>query len=272
MRIRWMVERDPFCRRVLASHWPDVPIHENVRRKLALEHVDVVAGGFPCQPISNAGRRLHDLDDRWLWPQMLGVIRQVRPRWVLIENVEGLRTKGLQDVLEGLAECGYDAEWDRLPASAFGAPHQRRRYFVVAYPCGARCNAYARVFGAHREAWSGGEADRPLHAGETAANSCGQRRKKSLSIAQPERPQVSRALVDWGIYRGAVERWEVISGRPSPQPLVRRVDDGLSRGMALGSLTEELKALGNAVVPQVSEWIGRQIIAADREMRRELAA
>ena len=138
------VELDPFCRRVLAKHWPEVPRHDDVRscvewwRSEPRPAVDAVVGGFPCQPISYAGKGLAQEDERWLWPDMVLVIRDLRPRWVVLENVPALLGRGMGDVLGDLAAGGYDAQWDCLPAAAFGAPHRRDRVFVVAYPNGER--------------------------------------------------------------------------------------------------------------------------------------
>jgi DNA (cytosine-5)-methyltransferase 1 len=133
------VELDPYCRSVLARRWPEVPRHDDVRTCSEWwmgeprPAVDVVSGGFPCQPDSVAGLRLAQADERWLWPAMATVVGDLRPRLVIVENVPGLLTAGFGDVLGDLAALGFDAEWDCIPASAFGAPHRRDRVFVVAY-------------------------------------------------------------------------------------------------------------------------------------------
>jgi DNA (cytosine-5)-methyltransferase 1 len=138
------VEIDPYCRRVLAKHWPDVPRHDDVRTAadwwLSEERptVDVICGGFPCQPFSHAGRRLGVADERWGWPWFADVVRVVGPRYVVVENVAAL----LRDrdafgwLLRDLAALGFDAEWSVLSACAVGAPHTRERLFLVAYPNG----------------------------------------------------------------------------------------------------------------------------------------
>jgi DNA (cytosine-5)-methyltransferase 1 len=103
-----------------------------------LESVDVVCGGFPCQPHSLAGKRAGADDERDLWPHFARLVRELRPRWVVAENVPGLLSSDagrfFGTVLGDLAACGYDAEWDCLPAAAFGAPHRRDRVWIVAYP------------------------------------------------------------------------------------------------------------------------------------------
>ncbi len=173
MEIVWQVEIDEWCRRVLARHFPaavrygDVrgchgaamaeppsqrtgrlPVRRRKPRSTTgdaersgggplLPTVDLICGGFPCQPVSHAGRRLGAEDERWLWPEFLRIIREVRPRWALVENVPGLLSidagRLFGGVLRDLAESGYDAEWDCVPAAALGAPHIRDRVFVVAH-------------------------------------------------------------------------------------------------------------------------------------------
>lgn len=128
-------EIEPFQRAVLAKHWPEVPIYEDVRAISAdrlsadgLDRVDVVCGGFPCQDVSIAGKGAGLAGDRsGLWFEMLRVIAETRPRYVVAENVAMLRSRGLDEVLRGLASVGYDAEWHCISASAIGAPHQRDR-------------------------------------------------------------------------------------------------------------------------------------------------
>lgn len=136
------VELDEWCRRVLARHWPDVPQHDDVRTApewwLSVDRpiVDVVCGGFPCQPFSTAGRRRGIGDERWGWPWMADVVRVARPSYVLLENVAALLADAdaFGWVLGDLAALGFDAEWGVLPACAVGAPHRRERLFLVAYP------------------------------------------------------------------------------------------------------------------------------------------
>jgi DNA-cytosine methyltransferase len=131
------VEIDPHCRAVLARHWSAVPKFGDVRtftRRSIHARVDLVAGGFPCQDVSNAGHKVGLGGARsGLWSEMLRVIRAFRPAYALVENVPGLRARGFDRVLGDLAACGYSAEWDCLPAAAFGAPHLRDRVFLVAY-------------------------------------------------------------------------------------------------------------------------------------------
>lgn len=215
------VELNPYCRSILAAHWPEVPRHDDVRTAPAWwlgrggTPVDLVAGGFPCQPVSTMGKRRAQNDPRWGWPWFADVVRAVRPRYVLVENVVGLLDAGFGDVLGDLSALGFDAEWSVLSACAMGAPHSRERLFVLAYPAGA----------------DGFEA-----------------------------LQVPAAFPSGRTVAGAEDRGEGWAGWLH-EPAVDRVADGVPRSVGF----EELTALGNAVVPQVAEHIGRMILAHDRQ-------
>jgi DNA (cytosine-5)-methyltransferase 1 len=138
------VEIDPYCRSVLERHWPEVPRHDDVRTAPAWwlgrggAAVDLVAGGFPCQPFSIAGPQLGTADDRWGWPWMCDVVRAVRPRYVLVENVAALvrDSDAFGWILGDLHRLGFDARWNVVTACAAGAAHPRRRVFLVAHPRG----------------------------------------------------------------------------------------------------------------------------------------
>lgn len=132
----WQIEKDSYRRAVLANHWPEITQYEDVTKLdfSNLERPALLAGGFPCQPVSTAGKMLAELDDRWLWPHFARAIRTLRPAFVLVENVPGLLVRGMANVLGDLAGLGYDAEWQMLPAAFVGAPHLRQRIFLVAYP------------------------------------------------------------------------------------------------------------------------------------------
>lgn len=136
MRVVWQAENDPHSWRVLARHWPHVPNLGDVTliNWAEVPRVDLIAAGYPCQPFSVAGRRLGQDDPRHLWPDVYAAVRFLRPRWLCLENVAGHLALGFGQVLGDLAEIGYDAEWDCIPAAAVGAHHRRDRVFVVAYP------------------------------------------------------------------------------------------------------------------------------------------
>lgn len=234
------VEIDPFCRRVLSKHWPEVPKHDDVRtatewwQREPRPTVHVVCGGFPCQPVSDAGAQCAQEDARWLWPEMASVIAHVRPDWIIAENVKGLLSRGFGDVLGDLAALGYDAEWDCIPAASVGAPHRRDRVFIVAYP---QSNGRG-------EGRPGGSDDDAAHrsgfAAEELAHTDGVRREG--------RDRIFRYPPGW---------WQPSSGDRWPaEPGVGRMAHGVPFQV------DRLRALGNAVVPQVGEHIGRLIMAS----------
>jgi DNA (cytosine-5)-methyltransferase 1 len=215
MQIAWQCENDPYARKVLAKHWPDIPCYEDVRNlPNDIERVDLVCGGFPCQPVSHAGARCGTDDERWLWPDFARCIRLVQPQLVLLENVPGLFTLGFGEVAADLASLGYDFEWTCLPAAAVGAPHLRWRIFVVAH------------------AHSDGESGHSLDAFS------GQRIMVQGPVADADR-YLSQSRWD--------DQWAV-------EPDVGRVAHGIP------SRVDRLRTLGNAVVPQVAELVGRMIL------------
>ena len=251
MECAWQVEIDEWCRRVLARHWPDVPRWDDAATfppdaesdlwrapwndgRLAPDGqgVDLVVGGFPCQPVSLAGKRRGSDDERWLWPEFARIVRVLRPRYVLVENVPGLLARGMGDVLGDLAACGYDAEWDCIPAAAVGAPHLRYRVFIVAYAPGSGPPNHAM----------GSRRSRPARA-----------------ITDPIPPDSNGERWD-GRTRlfGQGRRAEPSDGsRWATEPHVGRVAHGVP------SRVDRLRGLGNAVVPQVAEWIGRRLMELD---------
>ncbi len=188
-RVAAQVELDPYCRAILARHWPEVPRHDDIATFPAWWHahprpqVDLIAAGFPCQPVSDAGHRQAQADPRWLWPQVARCVRLLRPRLVLLENVPGLlrRDRGMAAVLGTLAGLGYDAQWDCLAAADVGAPHLRRRVFILAHPAAAGLADPDRVQveEPHRQALGGQpppRRDHPAGRGQAVADPQGQRR------------------------------------------------------------------------------------------------
>jgi DNA (cytosine-5)-methyltransferase 1 len=136
-------EIEPFCRKVLNKHWPEVPIYEDVRTLtaecLAADGigVDVICGGFPCQDISRAGYGRGLAGERsGLWSEYARLIGELRPAYVIVENVAALLERGMDTVCGELAAIGYDAEWSTVSSCSLGAPHMRQRVLIVAYPHG----------------------------------------------------------------------------------------------------------------------------------------
>ena len=141
MRTVAFCETDEYCRKVLARHWPDIPIYGDIREltreRLKADGIvpDLICGGFPCQDISTAGTGLGIGGHRsGLWREFARLIGEIRPKYAVVENVAALTFRGLLDILKDLAELRFDAEWSTLSACSVGAPHMRQRMFIVAYP------------------------------------------------------------------------------------------------------------------------------------------
>lgn len=222
-------EIDEYPRKVLAKHWPNVPIYEDVRNvtaeRLAADGiaVDVITGGFPCQDISVAGKRagLDGGTRSGLWSEIARLVGELRPKYVIVENVANLlsgpsekRGGWFGRVLGDLAECGYDAEWENIPASALGAFHRRERVWIVAHPNEVRygSNFFRKELAKSDRRWS---ATASLHA--------------------PNFDGVGNA----------------------PDSFSLRGCDGFPQWMG------QLNAYGNAVVPQIPEMIGHAILEAE---------
>lgn len=158
LRCLWQVEIDDYCQKILERHWPNTPRIKDIQCADAsnLAKVDIITGGFPCQDISLGNNRGAGLQGErsGLWFSYARIIRELRPRVVVVENVPALRRRGLGRILGDLAESGYDAVWDGLPASAFGAHHVRDRLFVVAWLASNPFRQPLR-FGTERDQWEG---------------------------------------------------------------------------------------------------------------------
>jgi DNA (cytosine-5)-methyltransferase 1 len=296
MRVVWQCEQDEFCRRVLARHWPGVPCHPDVRALVAdageqrrdgrpcerdagreapvggeegghagdgggargdempvpVPYVDVLCGGFPCQDLSVAGRQA-GIDGRrsGLWGEYVRLIDVLRPRYVIVENVRNLlagdRGRWFGRVLGDLAACGYDAEWDCIPACAVGAPHRRDRVWIVAYPQRGELREQSGRLGGPDGAGAPELADdgRQEPVAIVGAGDAADADRES-----PGRPAIARSQ------RG---QWEL-------EPGVGRVAHGVP------DRVDRLRALGNALVPQIAEWLGRRIVAHEEEARQAQAA
>ena len=260
MRTIAFSEVDPFCCAVLAKRWPGVPNLGDIRavdadRLGGLGRIDLVCGGFPCQPFSHAGKQRAQADDRHLWPEMCRVIALARPSWVLGENVAGIIPLALDDVLADLEGLGYAAKPFAIPAVAVDAKHRRERIWIVArYPNGKGQSARAfdekmeRLRGADTDADSAGLEGRK----RSSMRECGAERiagESGASIADAQSVLRAAFLRDEsnGTHDTARCTW-------LPEPGVGRVADGVPRRV------DRLRTLGNAVVPQVVEEIGRAIM------------
>lgn len=253
----WFCEKEDYPRSILRKHWPGVPIYDNVKNinKSNVESIDILTGGFPCQSISLCGnmRGLQDDEKSGLWREMWRIIRDLRPRIVIMENVANVIHLGGTDVVGSLAEIGYCVEWEIVSAEQMGAPHLRRRWFAVAYPDGVglqKARTEFKTTGSikHRkldtfDSKSFGIVTDPdgvgsvktLHKGVTSFDRSGSdilRRGPSFDTKNEN-------------------YW---TQNPNPKPTICRLDDGIPDRVA------RLKALGNAIVPACSEYVGRCVV------------
>jgi DNA (cytosine-5)-methyltransferase 1 len=274
MACEWQVEREPYAVRVLEKNWPNVRRHDDVCTFPPAEGnwaVDLICGGFPCQDISVAGKGLGLAGKRsGLWVEMHRIIGELRPRYVIVENVAALLSRGMETVLGDLSEIGYDAEWHVISACAVGAPHRRDRVWIVAYTV------------SERDAVRGDGASVPpalACRGRDAGGSvsdCGagctqEPRKGASDVADtqclPGTQQLGYELRN-GWAGDACGGSVIAAGSQGnvwweTEPAVGRVVDGVPHRV------DRLRGLGNAVVPQIVELIGRAIIAHDRRPAAE---
>lgn len=242
----WQVEIDQFCRSVLAKHWPAVRRWDDVRTFPPTPSeewkVDVICGGFPCQDISGAGRKSGiDGERSGLWADFARLISELRPAYAIVENVADLLHRGIGRVLGDLATLGYDAEWHAVPVCAVGGPHERDRCWIIAHP-NERQRPNRRAPSIRRRSEGEGEGE-----GIRLASDSPPLLGKALLWEQQDRALRSHWTADWQ---------EVASS-------LRGVDDGIS------CRVDGLAALGNTLVPQIPEMIGRAILATQKEGRAE---
>ncbi len=304
-------DNDAFCQNVLAKNFPGVPIYGDIRELTAhtlrerLEgvtakndgdkepvgkrgvvgvgpepsnRIDLLTGGFPCQPFSNAGKKRGDKDDRFLWPEMLRVIRETRPAWIIGENVAGIINMALDQVCSELEGEGYEVQPFVIPAAAVNAPHRRDRVWIVgrlgAHTEGAldQCGEPGNIQEADEREVSERQEEWPTEPGDTdsdASNPGRERRsERSDEGLRPERqePKPTHCRFSSGEWN---RDWREVATATCHD----RVDDGLSERLARlpdGSeisearlRRESLKAYGNAIVPQVAVEIMRAIKAAN---------
>jgi DNA (cytosine-5)-methyltransferase 1 len=255
-------EREPYPRKILAQWWPEVPIYDDVctltAERLAADGiaVDVVTGGFPCQDISFAGKGAGLAGERsGLFYEVARLIGELEPRFVILENVSALLSRGLDAVLGTLASLGYDAEWHCIPASYLGAPHRRDRIWIIAYP-----HLYAGeqrpplAFDAKAKQFDGWTSE-----GRTLADTFSARQSGQGQSVQPLRPAAreDRQAID-ALASSLGDIWRT-------EPDVGRVANGVP------DRAHRLKALGNAVVPAIPELIGRAILQAEDLRSRPLS-
>jgi len=255
-------EIDPFCQKVLKKHWPHVPIHNDVRTLDYDGSVDVITGGYPCQPFSTAGNRKGKDDDRHLWPAMFDLIKKYRPSWVIGENVAGHISMGLDDVLSDLESEVYTARTFVIPACAVDAKHRRDRVWIVG---NAQHDGRATAeIGRSIVASGYNDKERQIEAIESSGTSGREHNEDvgdPISIGQPGSGKSGigrssatdgKGQTDYAFSERQFREWP-------PEPAVGRVAHGIPRRV------DRLRSLGNAVVPQIPEIIGYAILTTLQE-------
>ena len=242
-------EIEPYPRAVLRKHWPNVPCYEDVRTLTAerlnadgIGPIDVICGGFPCQPFSQAGKQLAEKDVRHLWPEYFRLVKECRPSWVIGENVIGLINLGLDAVLDDLEGIGYATRTFDIPACAVGAPHYRRRVWIT-----ANATSGGRASGFNGDTKS---IDVVSYSEDLAYSDCSLLQGGGGGNNEEGRKESSRyARLACGEPEST---WEI-------EPGMGRVANGVP------SRVDRIKALGNAVVPQIPEIIGRAIMSVHNQ-------
>lgn len=244
IEVAGLCEYADYPRMILKKHWPDVPLFKDVTKLdreeltnagIEPDSIDIVSGGFPCQPFSIAGHRKGTEDDRDLWPEMFRIIKQIWPTWVVGENVANFANMELDRTLSNLECAGYQARAFVLPACAVNAPHQRLRTFIVAHADSKR------YFYREPEKQPAEDRQSPFSNASTSSENV-------LADASSKRRQTSshdefRNIANWQSKR----QFSTAGGTPAkwqPEPSVGRVADGVPNRL------DRIKALGNAVVPQ----------------------
>jgi DNA (cytosine-5)-methyltransferase 1 len=263
-------DNNKFCQQVLKKNFKHAIIYDDIRKLNGSEikNLDLLTGGFPCQPFSFAGKRRSKDDDRYLWPEMLRVIREARPRWIIGENVAGIINLALDQVLSDLEAEGYTIQAFVIPACAIGAPHKRDRVWIVGHDDTDASGQRAHGRGIHeddqlqrRGVLSAVQAKRGKTRGKVRADIT----SPSRNPADPE----GAGQQSWAYGSGKVQFWGSDTGYDwlAVATSLCRVDDGLPAQLDGRELTpkqhriERIKALGNAIVPWVVVEVMKEIKA-----------
>jgi DNA (cytosine-5)-methyltransferase 1 len=244
-------EIEEYPKAVLRKHWPDTPIYNDVREltgeRLRADGIfpDVIVGGYPCQPFSVAGVRRGEDDDRHLWPEVYRLVKEIRPAWGIFENVAGHISMGLDEVLSDLEAEGYAARPFVIPACGVDAPHKRDRVWIVAKNVGDTQRGRQRGNDGRRSGQEPENRCKDVADTKSKQGSPNHNGQKQGAAGKSEQGQLRRS-----------------GGGSHPtlwptEPDVGRVANGVS------NRSHRIKALGNAVVPQIPEQIGRIILEVE---------
>lgn len=249
-------EINEHARKVLKKHWPEVPIFEDVSKlnwKSNWQQIDVICGGFPCQDVSIAGKKKGLIDENGeatrsgLWFQYKRLIAEIRPKYVIIENVKNLLNNGFATVLKDLHEIGYNAEWHVISARSVGSVHLRERIWIIAYPYNTRFKEQLRSIPNEKEYDSIKLCSNKTSESDTIpSNSYNFRLWRSFASEEKKSEWWSKATSSFRNW------WETES-------TICRMDDGLSSRLDKYR-RERIKQLGNSIVPQIAEFIAERII------------
>ena len=240
---------DSYCQKILRKHWPWVTIYDDIKE---LNHeklnsnghtkIDIITGGYPCQPFSVAGRQQGEKDPRHVWPEYFRLIKELRPTWVIGENVSGHVKLGLDTVLETLESEGYSARTFSISASSIGANHQRERIWIVA---NSGCS------------WGSGSEFQRKNENEIKKENANQFERSSSSSQSNMVYSDSERLEKWeSIGENFSQEYQTLIGADwwSIEPDVGRVANGVPKRV------DRLKSLGNSLVPHIPYYIGMSIL------------
>ena len=268
-------EKDKFCQKVLEKNFPGIGIVEDIKNFNAISlrgSIDLLTGGFPCQPFSVAGKKKGRNDDRYLWPEMFRVIRECRPTWIIAENVPGIINVELDNIINDLESENYETESFIISVSAIGAPHKRERLWIVANANGERCNDWTNTWErgllqsnqewnikALQQEW---EKFKPISwatfkAQNWIANADSFTSEQTDKDAKPYKTKREARLGHTRQNRPNSAE----SNRQEDKPPIPGVDDGLPY------LVDRNKSLGNAIVPQVVYPIMKIIYDIEKDER-----
>ncbi len=248
-------EIDPFCQKVLKKHWPEVPIYNDVRTLDYDGAVDVITGGYPCQPFSLAGKRKGQDDDRHLWPAMFNLIKKYRPSWVIGENVAGHINMGLDQVLADMESEDYATRAFVIPACAVDAQHRRDRLWIVGNT--EKLHGHVSNGNGKNSKCEISEFRNTSRKETVSDTNGGNGAMRKQSGKQTNGEEKEAGIHDRTSRHGNI--WDAFPRTWAVEPNVGRVANGVPKRV------DRLRSLGNAVVPQIPEMIGYAILEAEKE-------